>query len=159
MSRETHGHWVGGRPTKLWTAHRSMISRCYNKSTDSYNRYGKRGITVCSRWLNGERGMSGFECFAEDVGNPPSENHSLDRINNNIGYQPGNVRWATSKQQANNRSSNRLVSAFGETLTISQWTDRTGLTEATLRHRLFKVKMEPEIALSTPNMRPRKSIK
>lgn len=150
----THGHWSGGRASKLYSAHQSMLMRCYNESVDSFGIYHKKGIVVCDRWRCGENGLSGFECFALDVGNPPTPAHSLDRIKNGGNYEPGNVRWATSKEQANNRSTNRLLTAFGRTQTIAQWMIETGLTESMIRHRVFKMKMDTEGALSAPKMKP-----
>ncbi len=78
-----------------------MISRCYNESDKDYPNYGGRGIQVCQRWL------SSLKLFAEDVGERPTESHQLDRYPDNDGnYEPGNVRWATAKQQAWNRRTN-----------------------------------------------------
>jgi hypothetical protein len=76
---------------------RQMRQRCSNSRNTSYKLYGGRGISVCARWDT-------FENFLADMGRRPSPQHSLDRFPNNDGnYEPGNVRWATAKQQANNR--------------------------------------------------------
>jgi hypothetical protein len=75
-----------------------MIRRCYNpKNVKDFPNYGGRGIKVCDRWLNS------FEDFVEDVGEVPSPNHQLDRVDNNGDYEPGNVRWATKSEQMINR--------------------------------------------------------
>jgi len=74
-----------------------MISRCTNKDSPSYSDYGGRGITVSSRWAES------FWAFLEDVGRRPSMQHTLGRIDNDGGYEPGNVRWETSYQQARNK--------------------------------------------------------
>jgi hypothetical protein len=82
---------------------RSMKERCTNPKNKGYHNYGERGIKVYKRWLNS------FQCFLKDVGLKPSKNHSLDRIDNNRGYFPKNVRWATRKEQARNTRKQNLV--------------------------------------------------
>jgi hypothetical protein len=74
-----------------------MIRRCENPNDQAYPRYGGRGITVCPEW------RADFAAFLRDVGRRPNPELSIDRIDNDRGYEPGNVRWATAKQQANNR--------------------------------------------------------
>jgi hypothetical protein len=89
-----------------------MIQRCYDPKHVGFKWYGGRGITVCDRWRFGEDGLSGYECFFQDIGPKPTPQHSLDRINNDGNYTPGNVRWADAKTQAANRqtSANRRSS-------------------------------------------------
>lgn len=85
-----------------------MINRCYWARGAGFKHYGGRGITVCDRWRFGEGGKTGFECFIEDAGRRPSEDLSIDRIDNNGNYEPGNVRWATRSEQQRNRRAARL---------------------------------------------------
>ena len=83
----------------LW---RNMNRRCSNPKAKDYAAYGGRGISVCERWAKGENGKDALSCFIEDVSPRPSMAHSIDRIDNNGNYEPGNWRWATSKQQCRN---------------------------------------------------------
>lgn len=90
---KTHG-WKGKPEHYTWAA---MISRCTNPSHPAFKNYGGRGISVCDEWRRD------FSAFIEHIGPRPSNDHSLDRIDNERGYEPGNVRWATRGEQAKNR--------------------------------------------------------
>lgn len=96
---------------KCWT---KMKERCLNKNDRSYHRYGGRGITVCDSWLES------FENFISDMGLKPSPKHSIERMDNNLGYSPDNCRWATAIEQSNNRRDNRIVTFRGFTGTLAQ---------------------------------------
>jgi len=95
--------------------YRSMLARCYNPNQKHYVSYGGRGIIVCDRW------RESFERFLEDVGLRPSIKHSIDRINNDGNYEPGNVRWATREQQSNNKRTNLMFDIDGKRQSLSLW--------------------------------------
>lgn len=135
---------------KLRDTWRGMIRRChqpYNRRWDycpvafaKWRDYGRLGIKVCDRW----RGPDGFELFCQDMGPPPSPEHTLDRIRNSLGYMPCNTRWATPLEQASNRKNARWITATHpvtgqeETLTLSEWSRQTGVSPSTILKRLRK---------------------
>lgn len=116
------------RTFKRWQA---MMARCYNPKHLNFHRYGGRGIVVCDQWHD-------HKVFVSDMGICPP-GMTLDRIDNSQGYQPGNCRWATMKQQQNNRSNNRFVTCNGAVMAVSLAADclgvkRNGLLSWTRRH-------------------------
>jgi hypothetical protein len=122
----THGR-TNTPEFRAWT---QMLYRCLNVRCAHYRHYGGRGITVCARW------MASFENFLADVGERPSADYSLDRKDNDGPYAPGNVRWATPTQQANNRRVNHRLTYDGKTMTISEWAAHIGISRESLRGRL-----------------------
>lgn len=112
---------------KCWS---SMLDRCYRPATRGYEWYGGRGIKVCPEWTGN------FAAFLRDVGRKPSRRHSLDRVDSNGNYEPGNVRWATHKQQARNRSNNRVVEFRGQNLTLVEAAELAGIPYKTVKGRL-----------------------
>jgi hypothetical protein len=107
-------HGLTGTPMhNLWG---SMISRCENPKHEAYENYGGRGIKVCERWHD-------FVNFNKDVGPRPSPSHSLDRIDNSGNYEPGNCRWATTRQQCRNTRVNRMLTFKGRTLCVISWAE------------------------------------
>ena len=113
-----------------YQAWRRMIKRCECKGASHFDRYGGRGIKVCKRWRNS------FELFLADVGPCPGQGYSLDRIDGDGDYEPGNVRWATMTQQVRNRSNTVRLTAFGETRSLAEWCELRGLKQRTVRARL-----------------------
>lgn len=105
----------GVKPSSEYVAWKSMKERCLKKYNHAYKSYGGRGIVICDRWLNS------FENFINDMGYKPSEKHSLDRIDNNGNYEPNNCRWATLKEQNENRRSNIWIEFRGYKKILSEW--------------------------------------
>ncbi len=141
-ARYKHGN--AGWKNKSLTYRRwcDMKTRCLNAKSKSYPRYGGRGIKVCERWLV-------FDNFLADMGEPPTAKHQLERKDNEKGYEPGNCRWATCKEQANNRRSSHLVEMDGQMKTIAQWAESVGVKAATIARRLRTGKT-PEEAIKAP---------
>lgn len=121
----------------------SMITRCTNPKSSQFNNYGGRGITVCERWRS-------FAAFFEDVGSKPSPSHSLDRIDTNGNYEPGNVRWATARVQAQNKRDTVLVTHNGTTLTLCEWAEQLSIRRGTLYYRLYIAGWSIADSLETP---------
>lgn len=105
--------------------------RCYNPHSGAYKNYGGRGIKVCDRWT---APVVGFENFYSDMGPRPA-GCSIDRVDNNKGYSPGNCRWAKRKEQNNNRRSCVMVDIGGEEKTLAQWSEEYGLNYWTVHAR------------------------
>lgn len=123
-------HRIHGRAkTRLYAAWKAMRQRCYDKDHPGYHNYGGRGIRVCERWQS-------FENFAEDMGPSFRPGLSLDRIDVNGDYEPGNCRWATRQEQANNTRANRTVVIHGEILTIAQAARRIGIRPNVVHKRI-----------------------
>ena len=113
-------------------SYRSMMDRCYREKNCNYNRYGARGIEVCEEWHN----IENFEKWVE--ANPYFEGATIDRIDVNGNYEPSNCRWSTMKKQCNNRSNTLYITYNGETHTISEWAEITGINRSTLNNRYYK---------------------
>ncbi len=125
---------------KIW---QSMKSRCLNPNSTGYKHYGGSGITVCERWRNS------FLDFLEDVGKRP-EGMTLERKNNNGNYTPKNCKWATWKEQSNNKSTSRLITFRGETKTVTMWSDELNIKRHIIFQRLDILKWSVDDALTIP---------
>lgn len=122
----------GGFGTRLYEIWRQMHRRCYGQNTKAYKDYGDRGITVCNEWYEFEP----FRIWA--ISNGYSDDLTIDRINVDGDYSPENCRWATKKQQANNRRNNHNIEYDGEVHTVSEWADILGIEQVVLRQKLIR---------------------
>lgn len=139
--KKTHG-MDGTRLHNIW---RSMISRCCTKSSGSYNNYGARGIKVCSEWISN---FCNFQIWA--VKNGYNDDLYLERIDNNGDYCPENCCWISYKAQQRNKRTNHFMTCDGETKTMIEWSEITGINYGTLSNRVNALKWSDEKALKTP---------
>ena len=121
----------------------NIVQRCTKPSNPQWKNYGGRGITICDRW------RESFAAFMEDMGPKPSPDHTIDRIDNERGYEPGNCQWATKKQQCRNRRDNHLLTYQGKTMSVAAWAEETGIRDQTLRGRL-RLGWSTKRTLATP---------
>ena len=130
----------GGKGSAEYRCWMGMRSRCCNPRNASFYRYGGRGL---------QRQFESFEEFLAEVGPRPSARHSIDRIDNNGHYTPGNIRWALAKPQARNRASNRLITHDGRSQCLAEWAEEAGLPYRVLQYRISEG-WSVERALMTP---------
>jgi hypothetical protein len=109
-----------------------MKQRCHNPRNKGYRNYGGRGIEVCGRWRDS------FDAFYSDMGARPSPRHSLERINNDGPYEPGNVRWATKVEQANNKRDSHRIIFGGRTMSLAEAERESGISQKVLWYRINK---------------------
>lgn len=111
----------------------SMIARCFNQNNPAYHNYGGRGITICDRWRNS------FENFYTDMGSKPGPEYSIDRFPDmNGNYEPGNCRWATPMEQANNLRTNVVLEHDGNKGTVAEMSRKLNVSAKTIYTRLSK---------------------
>lgn len=127
--RRIHGHAARrtGKRSREYRTWEAMNRRC-SATSDAFRNYGGRGIRVCDAW-------SSFETFLVDMGPAPTRG-TIERKNNNGNYEPGNCRWATYREQANNRRSNFIITANGETRTSAEWSRIVGIGASCIRKRI-----------------------
>lgn len=133
----------GGTGTLTHARWKAMMQRCRCRNHRSYAHYGGRGIMVCDRWLD-------FENFLADMGTCPDRSMTLDRIDGNGHYEPGNCRWATRAEQNRNRPDHCVPLTFnGQTKNVTDWAADLGLKATTIHSRL-RLGWSVDRALSTP---------
>lgn len=135
-----HGLFVGSNGTKdeflsplikkKYRAWRAIKTRCFDRNARSYKDYGARGITMCFQWQND------FMLFSREVGDPPTMEHSIGRINNDGHYEPGNVRWETSAQQMVNTRMAVRITIGDETRCIAEWARVVGISPTAFGRRI-----------------------
>lgn len=141
MTKKNTTHGGTGSPT--YASWQSMRRRCLDPTDPHWPNYGGRGIKIHPQWDD-------FAVFLADAGERPSAVHSLDRYPDNDGdYEPGNVRWATPKEQSRNKRTNVRIEYQGETLTIAEWAERAGVPYRKLYQRLWEG-WSLERAMQTP---------
>lgn len=131
----------------LYRTWNGMLNRCHNPKTPSYCWYGARGIQVYGEWRNSFGAFADYVCALPDY---MDKGRTLDRIDNSGNYEPGNLRWATTKGQMRNRRLNNRLSYKGETLCLEEWAERIGIDSDTLRARTGKLRWSAKKALETP---------
>lgn len=127
---------------RVW---QGMIRRCYDPRFKEYRNYGARGISVCDRW------RTSFEAFSEDM-SPRPNGLSIDRINNDGNYEPGNCRWATRTQQNRNTRANHVVQFDGARKSIAEWADELGVPAKRIRARINTSGWDATAALTRPRL-------
>ena len=141
-ARDEKGKFIAihnGKKTSLYRVWCAMRERCTNPNNKSYHRYGGRGITVCEEWND----FSLFRKWA--IENGYKAKLTIDRINNEKGYMPGNCRWVDHKTQNRNYSRNHLITYMGKTQCITDWAEEYGINRATILFRLNKGKTLEEV--------------
>ena len=123
----THGESKCAPEYKSWS---SIKARCYRSNHVYFKHYGGRGILMCDRWRDS------YEAFLEDMGRKPSPKHSVDRIDNDGNYEPGNCKWSTMKEQSRNTRHNSLLTIKGRTMSAIEWAEEVGINYNTLQRRV-----------------------
>lgn len=144
----THGFTRGGKHASVYCRWASMVNRCTKPTVSTYKYYGGRGITVHPDFMT-------FEGFYKHLGDPPPGT-TLDRIDNDKGYEPGNVRWVSMKTNCQNRGGKRkanMVKIGGITKPLTEWCRDHGVLMQMVYHRIKNLGWDPLMALTTPPMR------
>ena len=139
-----HGAYVGGKESRTHRSWRMMRARCTDPKNNRWKQYGGRGITICDRWRH-------FPSFLEDMGERPA-GMTIERQNNDRNYCKENCRWATQREQQNHRRNNRIIRAFGKSLSVSDWARDRGIDPRVIYARI-KRGMDSERALTNWDLR------
>jgi hypothetical protein len=129
---------------------RDAIRRCHARTNPQWHVYGGRGIQVCAEW----RGPDGYTRFLAHIGPKPTRKHTLDRIDNDRGYEPGNVRWATRGEQSRNTSRTRYVEIDGQRRCVKDWAIANGINPTVAHNRVARG-WDPVAAVTRPATRSR----
>jgi hypothetical protein len=129
-TKHSHNRRISNGTTQEYNTWINMKNRCNNPKNTAYHNYGGRGIKVCDRW-NGS-----FQNFIDDMGPKPSKFHTLDRIDNNRNYEKSNCKWATKREQANNRRTNKFIVIDGESISYAEAARRAGVSPLTISCRV-----------------------
>lgn len=132
----------GGCGTLTYARWKSMMQRCRQPGATNFEHYGAKGVAVCKQWND-------FAVFRAEMGDCPSKDHTLDRIDNAKGYEASNCRWATMTDQNRNRSCCISITHQGRTMILRDWAAEVGLTPNALAQRLY-LGWSIERALTTP---------
>jgi hypothetical protein len=143
LDKVIHGDNRPGKRHPLYKIWAGILRRCNNPNENNYERYGGRGIKVCERWEN-------YINFREDMRDSWQPGLSIERIDNNAGYQPDNCRWATRKEQCRNRRSNFIIEYKGERKSAAEWADVLGIPWFRFYQRITKLGWTIERAMSEP---------
>lgn len=128
--------------TKIYQTWFDMKRRCLDVNRSNFGRYGGRGITICDEWRDNFQAFFDYVSKLEHYG---EKGYSLDRIDNSRGYEVGNVRWATAKEQSRNRRSNVIVEYNGEHITLIEAAEQSGIPCYTLQYRYSRGKRGNEL--------------
>lgn len=128
----THGHAKKSGSSPTYSSYRAMIARCKYPSQDQYKYYGGRGISVCGRWLNGDGLKSGYECFLADMG-PRPDGMTIDRLDVDGNYEPGNCRWSSQQEQMLNTRASKFTMADRRRVVSLH---RTGLSDVSVSREM-----------------------
>lgn len=126
-----HGHKSKNKASKIFRTHHNIVQRCSRPNCPQFALYGAKGIGLHPPWFD-------FNVFVDEIPPCPDESMSIDRIDNSKGYIPGNIRWSTNIEQANNKTNNKLIRYRGQTKTLAEWCREMDRNYMTVKSRLAK---------------------